>query len=133
MRLALTVVSPGTQRTADVVIEADPATPVVRVAAELERLMGGDWTAQEMFSPGTGGRHGAGQHGAKGFSFPGPRSHGSLAMVSPAPAGPFAVPLYVANQRISHQLSLLESPIRDGTAVSLGSPEGSVAPAPGGL
>jgi DNA segregation ATPase FtsK/SpoIIIE, S-DNA-T family len=133
MRLALTVVSPGTQRTADVVIEADPATPVVRVAAELERLMGGDWTAQEMFPPGTGGRYGADRHGAKVFRFPGPRSNGSLAMASPAPEEPSAVPLYVANQRIPHRLSLLESPIRDGAVVSLGSPEACVGPEPGGL
>jgi S-DNA-T family DNA segregation ATPase FtsK/SpoIIIE len=128
MRLALTVVSPGAQRTTDVVLEADPATPVVRVAAELGRFMSNDWTAQGTLSPRTGGRH-----GANVFSFPGPRSHGSLAMVSPDPDGPFAVPLFVANQRIPHQLTLLESPIRDGTVVSLGGPEGCVAPEPGGL
>jgi hypothetical protein len=45
MRLALTVVAPGVQRTADVVLEADPATPVVRVAAELGHFMGDGWTA----------------------------------------------------------------------------------------
>ena len=55
MRLALTVVSPGAQRAADVVLEADPATPVVRVAAELGRFMGSDGTAQ-----GTLSRSGAG-------------------------------------------------------------------------
>ena len=54
-------------------------------------------------------------------------------MVSPDPDGPFAVPLYVANQRIPHQLTLLESPIRDGAVLSLGSPEGCIAPEPGGL
>jgi S-DNA-T family DNA segregation ATPase FtsK/SpoIIIE len=127
MRLALTVVSPGTQRTADVVLEADPATPVVRVAAELGRFIGDDLTTPGMPSS-TGG-----WPGAKVFRFPGPRSDGSLAMVSPDPEGPFGVPLYVANQRIPHQLTLLESPIRDGTVVSLGSPEGCVGPEPGGL
>ena len=128
MRLALTVVSPGAQRTADVVLEADPATPLIRVAAEFGRFMGGDWTARGMPSTGTVGRP-----GAKVFRFPGPRSLGSLAMASPDPDGPLAVPLYVANQQVPPQLSLLESPIRDGTVVSLGGPEGCVAPEPGGL
>ena len=128
MRLALTVVSPGVQRTADVVIEADSATPVVRVAAELGRFMGDGWTARGTPPSGTGGRH-----GARVLRFPGPRSSGSLAMFSPDPDGPFAVPLYVANQRIPHQLTLLESPIRDGAVLSLGSPEGCIAPEPGGL
>jgi S-DNA-T family DNA segregation ATPase FtsK/SpoIIIE len=54
-------------------------------------------------------------------------------MVSPDPGEPYAPPLYVANQRIQQQLSLLESPIRDGAVVSLGGPEGCVAPEPGGL
>jgi S-DNA-T family DNA segregation ATPase FtsK/SpoIIIE len=128
MRLALTVVSPGAQRMADVVLEADPATPVVRVAAELERFMGTDSTPQNEPSSGTGGRH-----GARVLRFPGPRSHGSLAMASPDPDGPFAAPLYVAGQRIPPQLSLLDSPIRHGAVISLGSPEGCVAPEPGGL
>ena len=128
MRLALTVVAPGVQRTADVVLEADPATPVVRVAAELGHFMGDGWTAPSVSSSGAGGRP-----GANVFRFPGPRLHGSLAMVSPDPDGPFAVPLYVADQRIPHQLTLLESPIRDGAVVSLGGPEGCVGPEPGGL
>jgi DNA segregation ATPase FtsK/SpoIIIE, S-DNA-T family len=128
MRLALTVVAPGAQRTADVVIEADPATPVVRIAAELGRFMGDGWTGR-----GTPSADGGGWPGAKVLRFPGSPSHGSLAMVSPDIDGPFAVPLYVASQRISHRLSLLESPIRDGAVVSLGSPEGCVAPEPGGL
>ncbi|HEY1667917.1 MAG TPA: FtsK/SpoIIIE domain-containing protein [Trebonia sp.] len=128
MRLALTVVSPGAQRTADVVLEADPATPVVRVAAELGRFIGADLTTPGMPSGGA-----SGWPGAKVFRFPVPRSYGSLAMVAPDPEGPFAVPLYVASQRIPHQLTLLESPIRDGTVVSLGSPDGCVEPEPGGL
>jgi hypothetical protein len=111
MRLALTVVSPSAQRMADVVLEADPATPVVRVAAELGRFMGTDPATQNGLSPSAGGGH-----GARVLRFPGPRSHGSLAMVSPDPDGPFAVPLYVAGRRVPHQLSLLES--RSGTGRS---------------
>ena len=128
MRLALTVVSPGAQRTADVVLEADPATPVARVAAELGRFMGGDWTTQGPPSIGAGGGT-----GARVLRFPGPRSHGSLAMASPDPGEPFAVPLYVSGQRIPPQLTLLESPIRDGAVLGLGGPEGGVTPEPGGL
>ena len=128
MRLALTAVSPGAQRTADVVLEADPATPVARVAAELARFMGGDWTAPGPPLAGAGGRP-----GARVLRFPGPRSHGSLAMASPDPIEPSAVPLYVSSQRIPPQLTLLESPIREGAVLSLGSPNGCVTPEPGGL
>ena len=41
MRLTATVVSPATGQQADVVIEADPATALAQVAAELDRLMHG--------------------------------------------------------------------------------------------
>jgi S-DNA-T family DNA segregation ATPase FtsK/SpoIIIE len=128
MRLALTVASPGAQRTADVVLEADPATPVARVAAELGRFMGGGWTAQGPPSIGAGGRP-----GARVLQFPGPHSDGSLAMASPDPAEPSALPLYVSGLRIPPQLTLLESPIRDGAVLSLGGPEGCLTPEPGGL
>jgi S-DNA-T family DNA segregation ATPase FtsK/SpoIIIE len=128
MRLALTVVSPGAQRTADVVLEADPATPVAQVAAELGRFLGGDRTAQGLPSIGAGGGN-----GARVLRFPGPRSQGSLAMSSPDPGEPFALPLYVSGRPVPPQLSLLESPIRDGTVLSLGSAEGGVTPEPGGL
>ena len=128
MRLALTVVSPGGHRSEDVVLEADPATPVVRVAAELGRVMGGGWTAPRSPSIGAG----AGT-GARVLRFPDPRSHGALAMASPDPGEPSALPLYVSGQCIPPQLTLLESPIRDGAVLSLGGPEGCVAPEPGGL
>ena len=39
MRLALTVVSPVARQTADILLDADPATPVADVAAQLERFM----------------------------------------------------------------------------------------------
>jgi DNA segregation ATPase FtsK/SpoIIIE, S-DNA-T family len=128
MRLALTVVSPGAQRTADVVLEADPATPVAQVAAELARFIGNDWNAQRPSSIGAGG-----QPGARVLRFPGPRAHGSLAMASPDPGELFPAPLYVSGQRIPSQLTLLESPIRDGAVLSLRGPEGGVTPEPGGL
>jgi DNA segregation ATPase FtsK/SpoIIIE, S-DNA-T family len=128
MRLALTVVSPGAQRSADVVLEADPATPVAQVAAHLERFMSGYWTAPGPPSIGAGGRP-----GARVLRFPGPRPHGSLAMASPDPGQPWAVPLYISGLPVPPQLTLLESPIRDGAVLSLGGPEGGAAPEPGGL
>ena len=41
MRLAVTVVSPAARQSADVVIDADPATPMTAVAAELDRFARG--------------------------------------------------------------------------------------------
>ena len=120
MRLALTVASPGAQRTADIVLEADPATPVAHVAAELERFMSGDRTAPGPPSIGAGGGP-----GARVLRFPGPRPHGSLAMAAPDPGQPWAVPLYVSGLPVPPQLTLLESPIRDGAVLGLGSPEGA--------
>ena len=127
MRLALTVVSSGGQRTADVVLEAAPVTPVAQVAAELGCFMVG-WAAPGLPSIGAGGRS-----GARVPRFPAPRSHGSLPMTAPDPGEPLAVPLYVGGQRIHPELTLLESPIRDGAVLSLGGPEGGVAPERGGL
>jgi S-DNA-T family DNA segregation ATPase FtsK/SpoIIIE len=126
MRLALTVVSPTARRGADVVLEADPATPMADVAAELERFISGSFTEP----------HPA--HGAQVLRFPGPRSQGSLAMSSPFPdvlpdAAPLPVPLYVNYQPIPPQLTLAEAPIRDGAVVSLGSPDGCVHPESAGL
>src|ERR1700689_1436908 len=69
MRLALTVVSPATRFWADVVIDADPATPVPDLAAELERLA----------------------YGAQGrvLRFPGPRGPDSIPLyVDFQPVGP---------------------------------------------
>src|ERR1700689_2297255 len=40
MRLAVTVVCPAARRSADVVLDADPATPMAAIAAELGRFAG---------------------------------------------------------------------------------------------
>jgi S-DNA-T family DNA segregation ATPase FtsK/SpoIIIE len=115
MRLALTVVSPGTHRTADIVLEAGPATPVGRIAAELGRYLGADW------------------HQARVLGFPAPRYSGPLATAPRVRDEVLAVPLYVAGQQIPPRLTLLESPIRDGAVLSLGCPDGCIPPEPGGL
>ena len=128
MRLVLTVAAPAVRRTADVVLEADPATPVADIAAELGRFISGD--AMEHHAPPGGG----GRQGARVLRFPGAHSQGSLAMASPIPdAEPFSIPLYVDHHRIPPELSLAESWIRDGAIVSLGSPEGCMFPERAGL
>ena len=122
MRLALTVVSPMARHWADVVVDADPATPVGELAAELDRLAHGGFAGQH---PPTGPGH------AQVLQFPGPQTHGSLAMAGPVVGQ--AVPLYVDFQRVPPQLTLAQSPIRDGAVISLGSPEGCLRPEPTGL
>jgi len=128
MRLALTVAFPGAQRTVDVVIEADPATPVTQVAVGLERFLSDDRTTPGMPSIGADN-----EFGAHVLRFPGPRSDASLAVAFPDPGQPFPVALYVNGLRIPPEMTLLDSPIRDGTMLSVGGPEGCVAPEPGGL
>ena len=138
MRLALTVVSPATRQSADIVLDADPATPIQVVAAELERFASGAGAAQW---PG----------GARVLAFPGrsrpaaqprpaaqsrpPRltSGGALAYSPAAAAEPLAMELYVDCQQISPLLALAEAPIMDGSVISLGSPDGCVIPEPAGL
>jgi DNA segregation ATPase FtsK/SpoIIIE, S-DNA-T family len=113
MRLLVTVVSPATRRSTDVVLDADPATPMTAVAAALERFARGDGVGGDV---GRGGRR-AGRDGGL------PRGASASS----------AVPLYVDCQRIWRRLTLAESPIRDGSVISLGSPDGCVAPQPSGL
>jgi DNA segregation ATPase FtsK/SpoIIIE, S-DNA-T family len=133
MRLALTVVSPAARQSADMVLDADSATPVGQIAAELEHVAYGGF-ASDMDSRGAAS-DGA-EPGARVLRFPGPRSNGSLAMADPT-ASPrpesSAIPLFVDYQRVSPRLTLAEAPIRDGSVISLGSPEGCVYPEPTGL
>ena len=127
MRLALTVVSPTARHWADVVVDADPATPVGELAAELDRLAHGGFAGQQ---PPTGPGH------AQVLQFPGPQTHGSLAMAGPVVGHAQqaqAVPLYIDYQVVPPRLSLAQSPLRDGSVISLGSPEGCVYPEPTGL
>ena len=81
MRLALTVASPATRRTADVVVEADPATPVADIAAELQRFISG---GEPRLAPPPG----SAQQWAQVLRFPGSRAQGSLATSSAVPAQP---------------------------------------------
>ena len=144
MRLALTIVSPATRRWADVLLDADPAMLVAELGAELERLAygtapagGGGAHAPQTVS-GAGGPSGGGQV----LRFPGPRAQGSVATAGPAgyvtlpripsaPAPP--LPLYVDFQQVPPQLTVADSPIRDGSVVSLGDPSGCLRLEPTGL
>jgi S-DNA-T family DNA segregation ATPase FtsK/SpoIIIE len=157
MRLALTVVAPATRFRADVVIDADPATPVADVAAELERMAYSDLGARgRTDGPGGPGTDPGGpgtDPGGRVLRFPGRRSRGSLAMAAPgassAPGAPGApgspagyatvprpadlIPLYLDFQQVGPELTLASSPIRNGSVVSLGDPSGCLAPEPTGL
>ncbi|HEX3752772.1 MAG TPA: FtsK/SpoIIIE domain-containing protein [Streptosporangiaceae bacterium] len=110
MRLALTIVSPAAQRQADVLLEADPATPVGEVAAQLDRLLqAGPVPAAP--PPGV-------------LAFPGPRR---------PPGEPGGVSLFVDQVQVPPGQPVGESPIRQGGVVSLGSPAGSLRPEPHGV
>jgi S-DNA-T family DNA segregation ATPase FtsK/SpoIIIE len=104
MRLLVTVVSPETRQSTDIVLDADPATPMAAVAVELDRFARGDVGGGDDFR--RGGR---------------------------AARPPSGAPLYVDCQRIWRRLTLAEAPIRDGCVISLGSPGGCVVPEPSGL
>src|SRR5579863_3407205 len=133
MRLALTVVSPTARQMADVILDADPATPVAGLAAELERFMFGG-RGPDPYPGQRGPGPAADPGGARVLQFPASRMQGSLAMSSPAAyAEPLAVPLYVNYQLVAPQLTLADSPIRDGSVITLGSPEGGLVPEPTGL
>jgi hypothetical protein len=82
MRLALTVVSPTVRQQADVLLDADPATPVGEVAVELARLLYG------------GGAEPGGDGYGNVLCFPGPRAGG------PRTAGPGGHPHPLAGSAV---------------------------------
>ncbi|HEX4255723.1 MAG TPA: FtsK/SpoIIIE domain-containing protein [Streptosporangiaceae bacterium] len=110
MRLALTIVSPAARRQADVLLEADPATPVAEVAGELDRLL---QTGPIPAAPPPGV-----------LRFPGPRT---------SAGGAAGSSVFVDQQLVRPDQTLGESPIRQGCVVSLGSPAGSLRPEPRGV
>jgi S-DNA-T family DNA segregation ATPase FtsK/SpoIIIE len=139
MRLALTVVSPATRQLADVLLDADPATPVGEVAAMLDRFVSGGFTLPPEDGAGSSGHaqfggDGTGPAGARVLQFPGARTNGTLAMSSPSfQARPAAAPVYLDYQLVPPGVSLAESPLRDGSVLSIGGPEGCRYPEPTGL
>ena len=127
MQLAVTVVSPATGRQADVVIDANPETAVAEIAAELDGLMHGE---------------GASAGGARVLRFPPPQAasygglgipgHGSFgAMAAGFPAA--APALFVGYHQVPGDMRLADSPIMDGSVVSIADPAGCRRPEPTGV
>jgi DNA segregation ATPase FtsK/SpoIIIE, S-DNA-T family len=120
MRVTVTAVSPATRRRADVLIDADPETPVSEIAARLDRLLGG---AVPEFSGSLA------SHAALAAGRP-------VALTAPVlrRAGRASVPgLFTAGQRVPGDIPLADSLIRDGSVVSLGDPSGCRRPDPAGV
>jgi len=115
MRVTVTAVSPATRRRADVVIDADPETPVSEIAARLDRLLDGGIPQS---SEG---------HAALAAGRPAPLSAPVL-----RPAGRASV-LFTAGQRVPGDIPLADSLIRDGVVLSLGDPSGCRRPDPAGV
>jgi S-DNA-T family DNA segregation ATPase FtsK/SpoIIIE len=158
LRLALTVVSPMARHTADLVLDADPATPVGDIATELERLASGGF-APSAASADTSAQGTVDRGAASGSIVSGSRIAAGAPPASPArpalaaslmaPTVPFtarlavadsrshararAVALYVDYREVPPETALADSAIKDGAVVSLGSPEGCVYPEPVGL
>jgi DNA segregation ATPase FtsK/SpoIIIE, S-DNA-T family len=147
MRLALTVVSPMARQMTDVVLDADPATPVGDIAAEFERLAYGGTAAGAERSTGAAGGDIRGTRawensgggvggGARVLRFPEERATGPLAvapLAAEAVTQARTVPLFVDYREVPAETRLADSAIRDGAVVSLGGPEGCVYPEPTGL
>jgi S-DNA-T family DNA segregation ATPase FtsK/SpoIIIE len=131
LRLALTVVSPMARQTTDLVLDADPATPVGDIAAEFGRLTGGGFLPDT--EPAATAAASAAGSGARVLRFPGERTTGPLAVAEPRANARMAVPVYVDYREVPPETALADSAIRDGAVVSLGSPEGCVYPEPTGL
>jgi S-DNA-T family DNA segregation ATPase FtsK/SpoIIIE len=111
MRLALTVVAPAAQASADVVLEADGATETGAIAAELARRIG---VARELTAPQPAG-------GGRVLAFPGPLARNGTP------------DMYVDGQPVDPRLPLAGSPLRDGCIVSLGDASGCLPPEPTGM
>jgi len=134
MRLALTVVSPAARTQADVLLDADPGTPVGEVAAELARLLGGGEPGQDygtvLHFPGPrvpAGRPAAGPPGLP------QRPAGSAAAATVTTPPRTGLPLYVDHLLIPADQALASSPLRTGCVVSLGDPAGCLPPEPTGV
>ena len=137
MRVAVTVVSPPTGQRVDVVIDADPETMVGDVAVHLDHFLHGEAAA-------------AVSGGAQILRFPRPLTapafpgsgiaglgpDGFQAMAAGYPAAAAAAhtpPLFVKYQQVPPDISLVQSPIRDGVVLSMTDPAGCARPEPAGV
>jgi DNA segregation ATPase FtsK/SpoIIIE, S-DNA-T family len=118
MRLALTVVSPASRTSANLVLEADAATEIGVVAGELARMAEGALAPAQA----VGG-------GARVLRFPGPRAQADAGHG----AGTAGGAVFVDGRPVNPRVTLAESPLREGCVVSLGDPAGCVPPEPTGI
>ena len=121
MRLALTAVSPAARRQADLLLEADPATPVAAVAQQLDRFL-------HAGIAGPAGPAGAGPDAAD----PQAAGPGGHVLAFPGPRSPAPVAVYVDQVLLPPAQALGESRIRQGCVVSLGDASGCLSPEPAG-
>jgi S-DNA-T family DNA segregation ATPase FtsK/SpoIIIE len=139
MRVAVTVVSPAAGLRADVVIDADPATPVAQVAAELDHLVHGEVAgsgARVLHFPRARPAASYAGPGIPGYGSPVAMAGGSpvvMAAGSPAAAAVAAPALFVGYHQVPGDMRLADSPIMGGSVVSVGDPAGCVRPEPAGV
>ncbi len=116
MRLVFTVVDPRRRARTDVVLEAEPDVPVGQVTARLAGLL----------QPGAG-NHGSGNHGAaEVVDLLGVRADRAGAAREP-------VEVFVDGSALDPEVSLAQSPLREGCVASLGDPAGCPDREPDGL
>src|SRR5262245_54714254 len=123
MRLALTVVSPASRTSANLVLDADAETEVGVVADELARFAAGA-VEPPLAAGGTGA-------GARVLQFPGSRTQAAPGGRAATADGHAAV--FVDGRPVNPRLTLAESPLREGCVVSIGDPRGCVPPEPTGV
>jgi DNA segregation ATPase FtsK/SpoIIIE-like protein len=121
LQVTVTAVSPATRRRTDVLIDADPRTPIGEIAVELGRLLGVE-------DSGSGARLlGAPVAPAAPAVHVGPGIPGYGRRGFTAPA------LFVAFEQLPGDLPFAGSPIRAGVVVSVGDPSGCASPEPAGV
>jgi S-DNA-T family DNA segregation ATPase FtsK/SpoIIIE len=127
MRLTLTVVSPASRTSANLVLEAEAETEVEVVADELARVAEG--AIAPLLAAGAGGTGG----GARVLRFPDLRGQAAAGgrAATATPGGHTAV--FVDGRPVNPRLTLAESPLREGCVVSLGDAAGCVPPEPTGV
>jgi len=186
MRLMLTIVSPQTRQSTDIVLDAARETPIGEIAAELGRFAGLPLPSGSESSLGSRGPLRAPRSAphrvpaprgskpgmppprvplpraplprapqprapqprlpqsrlpeprAPQFRIPQPRvpldARGPLTLSAPVvTVDPVTVALYADGQRIAPHVTLADSPIKDGTVISLGSSAGRTPPQSSGL
>ena len=130
MRLALTVVSPAARRQADVLVDADPGTPVATLAGELDRFLhaGAAPAPAPTCRPASHRRDRGQAAGRFADNNAGPGGH---VLAFPGPRSPVPTAVYVDQVLVPPEQALGDSRIRPGCVVSLGDASGCMEPGAG--